>query len=334
MKRYCGIFLASIILAMAWSSCSAQDETRITITPGVIGETSLGVNSDQTGTYDVIETITFSNDGDNPPDKFNLWVALMGTIYPYQEVHSTTISPSQFVLVTDEYGNQYAEFDLFDIKPGKTLTITIRYTVTVHSIDTDLTNCNGELIQEFTQPELHIEANNPQIVSLAGELSSDNEAVCQQVRSFYDYIGDNLVYTFNNYDWGAQATFGEMGADCTEYASLMIALSRSQKIPARYLEGILYLENSGDNDGIQEHAWLEVYLPGIGWTPMDPTLGRSPLTRSDYFGKVPADRLIVTRGRNPSTLRGGSYFTYIYWPGNTTSINLVDHSWQITPVNP
>jgi transglutaminase-like putative cysteine protease len=334
MKRYYGIFFASIIIALVLAGCSIQSENSIAITPAVISATSLSTNADRTHTYDVIETITFSNEGDNPPGKFNLWVALMSTIHPYQEVHTTTIVPSQFDLVTDEYGNQYAEFDLFDIHPGETQTITIRYTISIYSVVTDLTECDGELIQEFTQPELHIEANNPQILSLAENLSSDSETVCGQVRSFYNYIGDNLVYTFNDYDWGAQATFGEMGADCTEYASLMIALSRSQRIPARYLEGILYLENDRDNDGIQEHAWLEVYLPGKGWVPMDPTFGRSPLTRSDYFGQVPADRFIVTLGRNPSTLRGGSYYTYIYWPGNATSINLIDQSWQITPVNP
>ncbi|MCJ7775196.1 MAG: transglutaminase-like domain-containing protein [Desulfobulbaceae bacterium] len=334
MKRHFLLFFTFMIIAGAWSGCSALDENSDVLTPGAIVSGSLDTISDHARTYDVVETITFSNEGDNQPEKFNLWVALMSTIPPYQEVHSLTISPSQFILVSDEYGNQYAEFDLFDIQPGKTSTITIRYTITINSLEINLSSCNGELIQEFIQPELHIEANNPQILSLAENLSNPAETVCEQVHSFYNYIGDNLIYTFNDHDWGAQATFGEMGADCTEYTSLMIALSRSQKIPARYLEGILYLENDRDNDGLQEHAWLEVYLPGIGWAPMDPTFGRSPLTRSEYFGKVPADRFIVTRGRNPSTLRGGSYYTYIYWPGNATSIKLIDQGWQITPVNP
>lgn len=333
MKRYFWFIITSIIIAAELSGCSSQAVSSVDITPGVIGSENPDTISDHARSYNVVESITFSNDGNKHPEKFNLWVGLISTIPPYQQVHSLAISPSQFILVTDEYGNHYAEFDLFDFQPGKTLTINIRYTITIYSVQIDLTSCNGELIQEFTQPELHIEANNPQIVSLAENLSTDTETVCQQVRSFYNYIGDNLIYTINNHNWGAQATFGEMGADCTEFASLLIALSRSQKIPARYLEGILYLENERDNGGIAEHAWLDVNLPGKGWVPMDPTLGRSPLTRSDYFGKVPADRFIVTLGRNPSTLRGGSYFTYIYWPGNATSINIINQSWQITPVN-
>jgi transglutaminase-like putative cysteine protease len=107
------------------------------------------------------------------------------------------------------------------------------------------------------------------------------------VRAFYDYAGDSLLYTYNRRSWGAQATFGLMGADCTEYASLVIALSRAQGIPARYYEGLLYLEDqaSDPDEAIAqtEHAWLDVYLPGAGWTALDPTLGRWPVNREAHF---------------------------------------------------
>jgi len=322
------------MFAVARAGCSIQSKNDIAITPGVIGAENLVFPTDYARAYDVVQTITFKNTGNNQPEKLNLWVALISNFPPYQEVHSMIISPSQFSFTTDEYDNRYAEFDFLDFQPGETLIVDISYDITLYPSQTDMSNCEGEIIQDYTQPELYIEANNPQIISLAENLSIGAETVCQQVRSFYDYIGDNLIYTVNDHSWGAQATFGKMGADCTEYASLLIALSRSQKIPARFLEGILFLENEGENGGKVEHAWLDLYLPGKGWVPMDPTLGRTPLTRGNYFGKVPADHFIVTLGRNPSTLRGGSYFTYIYWPGNATSIDLVDQSWQITPVTP
>jgi transglutaminase-like putative cysteine protease len=122
-----------------------------------------------------------------------------------------------------------------------------------------------------------------------------------------------------------------MGADCTEYTSLMMALSRAAGIPARYIEGLNFTPEGEEKLARQEHAWLEVYLPSIGWTPMDPTLGRSSITREAYFAKIPPDHFIVTRGRNPSVMRGGSYWTYLYWPGNSTEINIEQGEWTITP---
>jgi transglutaminase-like putative cysteine protease len=77
---------------------------------------------------------------------------------------------------------------------------------------------------------------------------------------------------------------------------------------------------------------LEVFLPSIGWTPIDPTLGRSSIKREEYFAKLPPNHIIVTRGRNSSTLRGASYWTYLYWPGNITKINIEEGDWEITPL--
>jgi transglutaminase-like putative cysteine protease len=122
-----------------------------------------------------------------------------------------------------------------------------------------------------------------------------------------------------------------MGADCTEYAALMVALSRAAGIPARYMEGVLYLDEGSEELARTEHAWLEVYLPGAGWTAMDPTLGRSSLYREQHFGAYAPDHIVVTRGSSPSALRGASYFSHIYWPGNSTVIVITDFDWLITP---
>jgi transglutaminase-like putative cysteine protease len=123
-----------------------------------------------------------------------------------------------------------------------------------------------------------------------------------------------------------------MGSDCTEYSDLLIALSRSAGIPARYLEGVYLSPSDQEQLARTEHAWVEVYLPGLGWTPMDPTLGRAALLRPDYFAKMPANHIIVTSGRNPSTLRGASYWNHIYWPGPSTKITTEDFGWKFSPL--
>ena len=278
--------------------------------------------------YVVHQQLALVNAGPGQPEKQNIWVALIRTLSPYQEVVSMDIAPNKYTLIVDEFGNQYAEFDFSGQPAGITETITIDYQVVVNELAYDLSICQGKLLDEFNQPELHIESANPQIIALAEELSQGKGSVCQQVRAFYDYIGSQLVYTPNGENWGAQAALGPMGADCTEYTDLLVALSRARGIPARYYEGLLYHEQGTEAVAKIEHAWPDVYLPSIGWTAMDPTLGRNLLNRDTYFAHYTPDHIIVTLGASPSVLRGSNYWTYLYWPGNSTQIR-VSEEWHV-----
>ena len=283
-------------------------------------------------TYHVSQNFTLLNEGPLAAEKHNIWIALIGDHAPYQEIVSRDIHPENYLIITDEYGNQYAEFDLKDLAPGASEQLNIDYEITVKELAYDLDDCRGDLPQEFDQPELHIESNNPQIVDLANKLSLPEQTVCEQVQAFYDHIGQNLVYTYNGNDWGAQAALGKMGADCTEYSSLLIALSRSSGIPARYVEGLLFMDERDPTLARQEHAWVEVLFPGSGWVPIDPTLGRSSLTREQHFARYSPNHIIVTKGRHPSTLRGASYWSHLYWPGDSTTIHIENAGWTITPI--
>ncbi len=241
------------------------------------------------------------------------------------------VSPQKYTKIVDEFGNPYAEFDFSGQKAGTTQTVTIDYQVTVNELMYDLTDCQGSLPKEFTAPELWIESHNPQIVALSENLSQGKGNVCQQVKAFYNHVGDTLIYTFNGRNWGAQAALGpKMGSDCTEYSDLLAALSRAQDIPARYFEGLLYLDTSTTGLAQQEHAWVDMYLPGTGWVAVDPTLGRVPANRDTYFAHYTPDHIIVTLGTSPSVLRGSNYWTYLYWPGNSTQIK-VNGEWHIEP---
>src|SRR6195952_4927792 len=59
---------------------------------------------------------------------------------------------------------------------------------------------------------------------------------------------------------------------CQDFAHIMIAVARSWGIPARYVSG--YLHHRGREDRSSEdatHAWIEAYLPSLGWIGLDPT---------------------------------------------------------------
>jgi hypothetical protein len=60
---------------------------------------------------------------------------------------------------------------------------------------------------------------------------------------------------------------------CDEITSLFIAMLRSLKIPARFISGLAYTNSPQFPQGWGAHGWAEVYFPGVGWVPFDPTFG-------------------------------------------------------------
>lgn len=60
---------------------------------------------------------------------------------------------------------------------------------------------------------------------------------------------------------------------CQDFAHIVIAICRSWGVPARYVSGYLFTDRSeGDrSDPDATHAWVEVFLPSLGWVAFDPT---------------------------------------------------------------
>lgn len=62
---------------------------------------------------------------------------------------------------------------------------------------------------------------------------------------------------------------------CQDFANLLICLARLLNIPARYRVGYIYTGGDYANkiQSDASHAWVEVYLPWVGWRGFDPTNG-------------------------------------------------------------
>jgi len=60
---------------------------------------------------------------------------------------------------------------------------------------------------------------------------------------------------------------------CQDFAHIMIAAARSWGVPARYVSGYLHHRGKGKDRSGEDatHAWVEAYLPSMGWIGFDPT---------------------------------------------------------------
>ncbi|MFC4775669.1 transglutaminase N-terminal domain-containing protein [Paenibacillus sp. GCM10023252] len=72
----------------------------------------------------------------------------------------------------------------------------------------------------------------------------------------------------------ASDMIGRKRGVCQDFAHLMTACARSRGIPARYVSGYHFVGDlqGGSADFEQaSHAWVEAYVPGLGWSCFDPT---------------------------------------------------------------
>jgi transglutaminase-like putative cysteine protease len=59
---------------------------------------------------------------------------------------------------------------------------------------------------------------------------------------------------------------------CQDFAHIMTTIAREWGIPTRYVSGYLYHKGSRDRSAADAtHAWIESYLPSLGWVGFDPT---------------------------------------------------------------
>ncbi len=94
---------------------------------------------------------------------------------------------------------------------------------------------------------------------------------------------------------------------CQDFANLFICMCRLLNVPARYVCGYLYTGPSSPHavQAQASHAWVQVYLPELGWKGFDPTSG--VVTRTDHV-RVAVGRSYVDATPTSGTiyLGGGS----------------------------
>lgn len=60
---------------------------------------------------------------------------------------------------------------------------------------------------------------------------------------------------------------------CQDFAHIMLAVARRWGIPSRYVSGYLARSGEANERSVPDasHAWVECYLPSVGWVGFDPT---------------------------------------------------------------
>ncbi len=209
------------------------------------------------------------------------------------EEFSLKVAPSTEDLSkrTDYFGNT-AHFFSIQQSHAK-LTVDSESVVTVEPMQLPLTELTptceevrrfyrGEITAdlvatiEYTQPSPFIDITR-EVREFAQQFCSAEtnylQAVCKLAASIHDEFTFDPTAT-DVYTPVTKVLRLKRGV-CQDYAHLMIAALRAERLPARYVSGYILTEPAEGQERLRgadaSHAWVSVFVPQFGWIDVDPT---------------------------------------------------------------
>jgi len=125
---------------------------------------------------------------------------------------------------------------------------------------------------EYLKSDILVESDNPSIVARAKEIAGGETDAYAAAKKVVAWVGRSM-----RKDYGASAdratdVLRTMRGDCTEHSLLSIALLRALGIPARRVDGVVYVQNEDGVPALYWHEWVEAWVGT--WTQLDPTFGQ------------------------------------------------------------
>jgi transglutaminase-like putative cysteine protease len=123
---------------------------------------------------------------------------------------------------------------------------------------------------DFVNPSKYVDVE-PTTWRLALDAVDGATDTWQAVQAITRFVHGHLTYVSNSTSVHThmQTVLAQRQGVCQDFAHVALGLCRCLKIPALYVSGYLATEAANAT-----HAWVEVFLPEVGWRGIDPTHNR------------------------------------------------------------
>ena len=249
-------------------------------------------------------------------------IVIPSDIPEYQEIIQKSLLPAPVSIRVDNDGNYLARYNLRPLEKKEVVWegwAALYYPDRNFATD-KLAALPPELVSKYTGSQKYWETEETEIKAEAAQLADPKLSVAEILQRIYTFVTGKLSYDFKKLESGELVRLGALTAlsqtdkaVCMEYTDLFVALARAAGIPAREVNGFAYTADDTSRplslrvEGDVLHAWPQVYIPGTGWTMVDPTWGST--SGSNYFSAFDLSHLaFVVKGESSEyPLPAGSY---------------------------
>ncbi len=100
-------------------------------------------------------------------------------------------------------------------------------------------------------------------------------ATVEAIVSMNSWLHENIKYERREEGdpFPPEKTLKDQKGSCRDFAMLLAEILRGHGLACRLVSGYLWEDGKAEHASNAFHAWVETYLPGAGWTGLDPTNG-------------------------------------------------------------
>jgi len=211
-------------------------------------------------------------------------------IYPYQRPGQETMQHNLIITgdpninrFIDYWGNQAGWFMVN--QPCEQLLIdSTLWVKTYPTVQVPLATSkfsDWEILRGSIENDLHLlDLSQPEflgssalLATMVAELKHVRDTPAVFIQRCSEYIFDN--FTYRKGITTVETTLDEIlelrSGVCQDFAHLLLQILRTEGMPARYVSGYICPNQNQTRGAGATHAWVEVWLPIVGWVGIDPT---------------------------------------------------------------
>lgn len=105
------------------------------------------------------------------------------------------------------------------------------------------------------------------------KIITDKKSPFEVLKKCSEYIFENFKYIkgITNVETTIDQILDLRSGVCQDFAHVLLQLLRTIGIPSRYVSGYICPNKNGMRGEGATHAWVEAYIPNLGWVGIDPT---------------------------------------------------------------